>query len=69
MNKEYKLLQSGNIDSLEYQINEQAALGWELNGSLNTQVINGKPIYTQVMVREKGGINEGPDNQKQLLHG
>ena len=69
MNKEYKLLQSGNIDSLEYQINEQAALGWELNGSLNTQVINGKPVYTQIMVREKRDINESPNNGKQLLHG
>jgi hypothetical protein len=70
MNKEYKLLQAFNIGDIEYQINEYASKGWEINGSLSTQVINGKPVYTQVMVREKRDINESnPDNGKQLLHG
>jgi hypothetical protein len=70
MSKEYKLAQSGNLDSIEFQINELASQGWEPNGNLDTQVINGKPIYTQVMVREKSNFNEGnSDNGKQLLHG
>lgn len=70
MSKEYKLAQSGNIDSIEFQINELASQGWEPNGSLDTQQINGKIFYTQVMVREKASINESnPDNGKQLLHG
>jgi len=70
MSKEYKLAQSGNLDSIEFQINELASQGWEPNGNLDTQQINGKIFYTQVMVREKRDINEGnPDNGKQLLHG
>jgi hypothetical protein len=69
MNKEYKLIQAVNIDDIEVQINEYANQGWNPNGSLSTQVINGKPVYTQVMVREKRDINESPDNGKQLLHG
>jgi hypothetical protein len=70
MNKEYKLLQSSNVGDIEYQINELASRGWEINGNLDTQVINGQVVYTQVMVREKADINEGnPDNGKQLLHG
>ena len=70
MNKEYKLAQSGNLDSIEAQINELASQGWEVNGNLDTQQINGKIFYTQVMVREKTGFNEGnSDNGKQLLHG
>jgi len=69
MNKEYKLIQAVNIDDIEVEINEYAGRGWNPNGSLSTQVINGKPVYTQVMVREKGDINESPDNGKQLLHG
>ena len=70
MNKEYKLLQSSNLDDIESQINEYAGQGWwELNGSMNTQVINGKPVYTQMLVREKNDINESPNNGKQLLHG
>lgn len=70
MSKEYKLAQSGNVDSLEFQINELASQGWEPNGSLDTQQINGKIFYTQVMVREKIDIKENnSDNGKQLLHG
>jgi len=70
MSKEYKLAQSGNIDSIEFQINELASQGWESNGNLDTQQINGKIFYTQVMVREKKDINEdNSDNSKQLLHG
>ena len=68
--KEYKLAQSGNIESLESQINELASQGWEVNGNLDTQQINGKVFYTQVMSREKSSFNEGNlDNGKQLLHG
>ena len=69
MNKEYKLLQAVNVDEIEVQINEYASRGWGLGGSLSTQVINGKPVYTQIMVREKTDINESPNNGKQLLHG
>ena len=70
MNKEYKLLQSSNLDDIEFQINEYASGGWEPNGSLNSQVVNGKPLYTQAMAREKKSFNEGnSDNGKQLLHG
>jgi hypothetical protein len=69
MNKEYKLAQSSNVESLESQINQLANQGWEPNGSLDTQQVNGKIFYTQVMVREKQDINESPDNGKQLLHG
>ena len=69
MNKEYKLLQSSNLDDIESQINEYASMGWELNSGINTQVINGRPVYTQMLVREKRDINEGPVNGKQLLHG
>jgi hypothetical protein len=70
MSKEYKLAQSGNVESLESQINQLASQGWEPNGSLDTQQINGKIFYTQVMVREKNDINEtNSDNGKQLLHG
>ena len=68
--KEYKLAQSGNIESLESQINELASQGWEVNGNLDTQQINGKVFYTQVMSREKSSFNEGNlDNGKQLLRG
>ena len=70
MNKEYKLLQSKSIGDIEYQINEYASKGWEVNGGLSSQQVMGDIIYTQVMVREKRDINEGnPDNGKQLLHG
>ena len=70
MNKEYKLLQSKNIGDIEYQINEYASKGWEVNGSLSSQQVMGSIQYTQVMVRERKDINEGnPDNGKQLLHG
>jgi len=70
MSKEYKLAQSGNVESLEFQINELANQGWEVSGNLDTQQINGKVFYTQVMSREKSSFNEGSsDNGKQLLHG
>jgi hypothetical protein len=70
MNKEYKLVQSRNIDEIESQINELANQGWELNGSITPAVLNGQVFYTQTMVREKKGFNEGnSDNGKQLLHG
>lgn len=70
MNKEYKLLQASGLDEIELMLNEYASQGWEPNGSLNSQVVNGKPLYTQTMVREKRSFNEGnSDNGKQLLHG
>jgi hypothetical protein len=69
MNKEYKLVESRNIDEVEFQINELASQGWQPNGGLNTQALMGTIYYTQVMVREKRDINESPDNGKQLLHG
>lgn len=70
MNKEYKLLQSSNLGDIESQINEYASHGWELNNGIDSQVINGKPVYTQMLVREKRNFNEGnSDNGKQLLHG
>ena len=70
MNKEYKLLQSKSIGDIEYQINEYASKGWEINGNLSSQQVMGIIQYTQVMVREKRDINESnPDNGKQLLHG
>jgi len=70
MNKEYKLLQAFNIGDIEYQINEYASRGWEINGNLSSQQVMGIIQYTQVMVREKQDINESnPDNGKQLLHG
>jgi hypothetical protein len=69
MNKEYKLVESRNIDEVEFQINELASQGWQPNGGLNTQALMGTIYYTQVMVREKSGINENSGNGKQLLHG
>jgi hypothetical protein len=69
MNKEYKLVESSNIDKVEKQINELASQGWQPNGDLNTQALMGTIYYTQVMVREKGDINENSGNNKQLLHG
>jgi hypothetical protein len=70
MNKEYKLVESSRIETIETKINELASQGWELNGDLNTQEIMGAIHYTQVMVRAKTNFNEGnSDNGKQLLHG
>ena len=69
MNKEYKLVESSNIDKVEKQINELASQGWQPNGGLTTQAFMGTIYYTQVMVREKGDINENSGNNKQLLHG
>ena len=69
MNKEYKLLQSSRLGTIEDQINEHVNQGWELNGSISTAATSGTVYYTQVMVREKKDINEVSDNGKQLLHG
>lgn len=70
MNKEYKLVESSNINKVEEQINKLASQGWLPNGGLNTQALMGTIYYTQVMVREKTNFNEGnSDNGKQLLHG
>jgi hypothetical protein len=70
MNKEYKLVESSRIETIETKINELASQGWELNGDLNTQEIMGAIHYTQVMVREKKDINEdNSDTSKRLLHG
>jgi len=69
MNKEYKLLQSRQMETLEEEINRMASQGWQLNGDLSTAALNGQVYYTQVMVREKKDINENSDNGKQLLHG
>lgn len=69
MNKEYKLLQSSRLSTIEDQINEHVNQGWEVNGSLSTAATNGTVYYTQTMVREKRDINESPVNGKQLLHG
>ena len=68
MSKEYKLLQSSRLGTIEDQINEHVGQGWEVNGSISTAATSGTVYYTQVMVREK--INEdNSDNNKQLLHG
>jgi len=67
--KEYLLLEARGIQSLEDQINSKVAEGWSPNGDLSVQEILGHARYTQVMVREKGGINENSGNGKQLLHG
>jgi hypothetical protein len=69
MRKEYKLVESSNINKVEEQINKLASQGWQPNGGLSTQALMGTIYYTQVMVREKRDINESPDNGKQLLHG
>ena len=69
MNKEYKLVESSNINKVEEQINKLASQGWLPNGDLNTQALMGTIYYTHVMVREKSDINENSGNGKQLLHG
>ena len=70
MSKEYKLLQSSRLSTIEDQINEHVSQGWEVNGSISTAATSGTVYYTQVMVREKTGFNESnSDNGKQLLHG
>lgn len=70
MNKEYRILQTRNVEDMELQINAYASKGWSLEGDLKVLSINGQQCYNQTMVREKGDINEGnPDNGKQLLHG
>lgn len=68
MNKEYRILQTRNVEDMELQINAYASKGWSLEGDLKVLSINGQQCYNQTMVREK--INEGnSDNSKQLLHG
>ena len=67
MNKEYRILQTKEVDDMENLINEYANQGWDPVGGISSQVINGAYCYNQTMVREK--INESPDNGKQLLHG
>lgn len=70
MNKEYKLLQASHVEEMEKQINFFSDSGWTPQGSIAIQEIMGSATYTQVMVREKKGFNEGnSDNGKQLLHG
>ena len=69
MNKEYRILQTKEVEEMENQINEYASRGWNLMGGMSTVIINGQPCYNQTMVREKRDINESPDNGKQLLHG
>ena len=69
MNKEYKLVEAGNPDTLEMLINEKVNQGWMPHGELSVQQVLNAVRYTQVMVREKKDINESPDNGKQLLHG
>jgi len=70
MKKEYKVLQSRSIDDIEFEINEYASRGWEVNGSITSTLINGHLYYTQTMVRGRTPFNEGnSDNSKQLLHG
>ena len=70
MNKEYKLLQASGLDEIELMLNEYASQGWESMGGVSIQQVNRGYLYTQTMVREKKGFNEGnSDNNKQLLHG
>lgn len=70
MNKEYRILQTRNVEDMELQINEYASKGWNLEGDLKVLSINGQQCYNQTMVREKRGFNESnSDNNKQLLHG
>jgi hypothetical protein len=70
MSKEYRILQTRNVEEMELQINAYASKGWSLEGDLKVLSINGQQCYNQTMVRKKGDINEGnPDNGKQLLHG
>ena len=70
MNKEYKLLQSSDLDEIEAMLNEYAGRGWVAMGGVSLQQVNRGYLYTQTMVREKGDINESnPDNGKQLLRG
>ena len=69
MNKEYKLIEAGNVETLEMLINERVNQGWTPHGELSVQQVMNCARYTQVMVREKGDINESPNNGKQLLHG
>lgn len=70
MSKEYKLVEAGNIQVLEEQINNRVSQGWTPHGELSVQEILNCIRYTQVMVREKKDINEdNSDTSKQLLHG
>jgi len=70
MSKEYKLVEAGNIETLEMLINEKVGQGWMPHGNLSVQQVLNCARYTQVMVREKTDFNEGnSDNSKQLLHG
>ena len=70
MSKEYKVLQSSRLGTIEDQINEHVNQGWEVNGSISTAATSGTVYYTQVMVRQRKDINEdNSDTSKQLLHG
>jgi hypothetical protein len=70
MIKEYKLIEAGNVDTLEDLINERVNQGWTPSGNLSVQQVLNCVRYTQVMVREKKDINEdNSDTSKQLLHG
>jgi hypothetical protein len=70
MSKEYKLVEAGNVETLEMLINEKVNQGWMLDGELSVQQVMNCVRYTQVMSREKSNFNEGnSDNSKQLLHG
>ena len=70
MSKEYRILQTRNVEEMELQINAYASKGWSLEGDLKVFSINYQQCYNQTMVREKKDINEdNSDNSKQLLHG
>jgi hypothetical protein len=70
MSKEYKLVEAGNVETLEMLINEKVNQGWMPDGELSVQQVMNCVRYTQVMSREKSSFNEGnSDNGKQLLHG
>jgi len=70
MSKEYRILQTKNIEEIELQINAYASKGWSLEGDLKVFIIRGQQCYNQTMVREKTDIKEdNSDNGKQLLHG
>ena len=70
MSKEYRILQTRNVEDMELQINAYASKGWSLEGDLKVLSINEQQCYNQTMVREKEDIKEdNSDNGKQLLHG
>ena len=71
MGKQYKILQAGTVEKLENQVNVMMNYGWNIEGGMQTIIVDDVTGFSQTMVREVEDIKveNSSDNGKQLLHG